>query len=94
MKIQVEFTGVAREILGQRQVELVVDDDCTYSCIVRQIGLRYPQLQGIFIDKNSLSLLSGNVLSRNGEETILPGMMNQSPQDGDRLIFLIFIVGG
>jgi hypothetical protein len=51
-------------------------------------------LVGAVIAEDKRSLLSAMIFDRNGSETILPGMLEQSPQDGDRLILLYFIVGG
>jgi hypothetical protein len=38
--------------------------------------------------------LSANLFSRNGEAPIMPDDMEQSPQDGERIVMLYFIVGG
>jgi molybdopterin converting factor small subunit len=94
MVIQVEFTGAAREIAGRREVSLTLPDTATYRDVIRSLAQLYPGLVGMIIAADHSSLLSAMIFDRNGGEAILPGMFDQSLQDGDRLILLYFIVGG
>jgi molybdopterin converting factor small subunit len=94
MQIQVEFTGAAREITGQREVSLFVLDTSTYRDVIRSLAQMYPGLVGMIIAPDLCSLLSAMIFDRNGGESILPAMLDQSPKDGDRLMLLYFIVGG
>jgi hypothetical protein len=54
----------------------------------------YPGLVGAIIAADGNSLLSAMIFDRNGEESILPAMLDQSPRNDDRLILMFFIVGG
>ena len=69
-------------------------ETATYHEVIRRLAYLYPGLVGTIIAPDQSSLLSAMIFDRNGGETILPGMLEQSPQDGDRLILLYFIVGG
>lgn len=92
--ITVEFTGVARQIAGAKQTGLNVQDGITYREVIQILGKKYPGLIGILIAADGASFLSSNMFSVNGEKMILPGMEDQSPQDGDRLILISVITGG
>ena len=94
MKITVEFTGGTRAMAGVREIELDFQTNVTYHEVVRRLADLYPGLVGAVIAEDKTSLLSAMIFDRNGGESILPGMWGQSPQDGDRLILLYFIVGG
>jgi len=94
MLIQVEFTGAAREIAGRGEVSLTLPESASYRSVIKALAQMYPGLVGMIIAPDERSLLSAMIFDRNGGETILPGMWDQSPQDGDRLILLYFIVGG
>ena len=94
MKITVEFTGGTRAMADAREVELEFQANVTYHGVVRRLADLYPGLVGAGIAEDKNSLLSAMIFDRNGGEAILPGMLEQSPQDGDRLMLLYFIVGG
>jgi hypothetical protein len=94
MVIQVEFTGAAREIAGRREVSLTLPETATYHDVIQSLAHMYPGLVGMIIADDQRSLLSAMIFDRNDGEAILPGMLDQSPRDLDRLILLYFIVGG
>lgn len=94
MVIQVEFTGAAREIAGRREVSITLPETATYREVIKSLAQFYPGLVGMIIAPDQNSLLSAMIFDRNGGEAILPGMLDQSLEDGDRLILLYFIVGG
>lgn len=94
MMIHFEFTSVAREITGQRVIQMDITGGSSYRDIIHLVAQKYPGLLGIFIDEKSLELSSGCLLTRNGIETIMPDDMQKCPEDGDHLMLIIFIVGG
>jgi hypothetical protein len=94
MNIVVEFTGGGGAMTGTREVTLNLTDSATYRDVVKRLAQMYPGLVGAIIAPDGNSLLSAMFFDRNGEESILPAMMDQSPRDGDRLILMFFIVGG
>ena len=94
MKITVEFTGAARSVAGTRLVEIEVAAGTTYSQVVRTLAERYPDLTGFIFNAAGDDLLSSVLLYVNETDWIMPGMMDQSPKDGDRLVLLGVITGG
>ena len=94
MDIVIEFPGIGSLITGKKQIYLQLDQNSTYKDIVRLLGEKYPGLIGVIIDHDMSKLLSASIFSRNGKEAILPNMMDMSPQDGDKLIMTMVIVGG
>jgi hypothetical protein len=92
--IRVEFSGAAREIVKEKVVLLTLENEATYRDIVRTLAQRYPGLVGVLISEDQQSLLSANLFNRNGEIPIMPEDMTLSPQDGERILMLYFIVGG
>jgi hypothetical protein len=93
-KIEIEFTGAAREIAGRKKGILEIAKNATYRDIVSFLAGEYPQLLGTVIAEDRRSLLSASFFSRDGEEPIMPADMDKIPQDGERLVILYFIVGG
>jgi hypothetical protein len=94
MNITVEFTGGGKAMTGTREVTLNLPDSATYRDVVRRLAQMYPGLVGAIIAADGNSLLSAMIFDRNGEESILPAMLDQSPRNDDRLILMFFIVGG
>lgn len=94
MNITVEFTGGGKAMAGTREVTLNLPDSATYRDVVRRLAQMYPGLVGAIIAADGNSLLSAMIFDRNGEESILPAMLDQSPRNDDRLILMFFIVGG
>jgi len=79
---------------GAREVELDFPAGVTYRGVVQRLADLFPGLVGAVITEDKNSLLSAMIFDRNGGESILPAMFDQSPQEGDRLMLLYFIVGG
>jgi hypothetical protein len=94
MNITVEFTGGTRAMAGAREVNLDFPAGVTYRGVVGRLADLFPGLVGAVIAEDKRTLLSAMIFDRNGSETILPGMLDQTPQNGDRLLLLYFIVGG
>lgn len=94
VKITVEFTGLAREIAKTREIAMHVPDGATYREVMSLVAERYPSLVGLLFNSTDGTLLNSIVLSRNGEEMILPDHMEERPADGDTLMIVGIIVGG
>jgi hypothetical protein len=94
MKIHLEFTGGAVPVTGKKCIELELPDGLSYQDIVTILADRYPDLVGFMIAPDRKNLLSSVLLYVNETDWIMPGMMERSPQDGDRLILLSVITGG
>ena len=94
INITVEFTGVGKQIVGAKQTGLSLQDGTTYREIIQVLARTYPGMVGMLIATEGASFLSSTMFSVNGERMILPGMDNECPQDGDRLILVSVITGG
>jgi len=94
MKIMVELTGIARSIVGKKEIELEMDGVNTYQDIIRLLGKRYPKLIGILIDQNGETFLSSNMFIINGDMNTPAMAIHLQPHDGDRLVLMSLITGG
>jgi hypothetical protein len=92
--IEVEFTGVDRAITGLKTIQLTLEDQASYRDVIQELARRFPGMVGILIAPDLRSFLSANLFNRNGDEPILPGCMDDQPQNGDRLVIIYFMVGG
>lgn len=93
MHVTVELSGLARELAENRRVSLDLPRGATYKQVVEALAAAHPRLVGLVIDHQG-SLLNSNILSRSGEDVILPEQMDSGPHDGERLLLLSVIVGG
>lgn len=94
MNILVEFTGISRVVTGIKQVPLNLQDGTAFRDIVQLLGTQYPQLIGEVIDPDGYTLQASNMININGRRMIQPAHMDESPRDGDRLIFMSILAGG
>jgi hypothetical protein len=94
MQIVIEFTGLARSITKRKEIPLVVQDGITYKEIVRRIGELFPGLVGVLIDTDGETFLSSNMFIINGDMSLPAMIMEESPQNGDRLILMSLVTGG
>jgi hypothetical protein len=92
--IEVEFTGVARSLTGEKKIRLALDDQSSYREVVRELACRYPEFVGVLIAPDKQAFLSASLFSRADGEPIMPDAMDALPLDGERLVILYFIVGG
>jgi hypothetical protein len=93
-QVSIEFTGLARDIVGQTQLDLTLDPHTTYADIVRLLAERYPGLVGILIDKDGRTFLSSNMFIINDDLAFPAMIMADSPHPGDRLTLVSVITGG
>ena len=94
MEISVEFTGVARNIVRQKTIQLSLEETSTYQDIIRLLARRYPALVGILIDADGETFLSSNMFIINGNMTTPAMVIQEKPHDGDHLILMSLITGG
>ncbi len=90
----IEFTGIAREIVGKTTVDLSFPSDSTYADVVRELGLLYPALIGVLIDIDGETFLSSNMFIINNEMTLPVMIMDEHPHDGDHLVLVSVMTGG
>lgn len=94
MKITIDFTGLARELTGNAEMEFEVPSGSTYRDLVRLLAKRYPRLVGVLIDENQDTFLSSNMFVINGDLAFPAMVMEQSPSDGERISLMSVITGG
>lgn len=92
--IRIEFTGLARQIVGQKEVAWELPPGTTYAQIVERLGREYPGLIGTLIDADGKTFLSSNMFIINGDMALPAMVMDESPRDGDRLWLVSVITGG
>lgn len=90
----VELTGIAKDIAGQKEIQLEIALDETYHDVVSRLADLYPNLVNILIAPDKKNFLSSNLFIINDEMTEPVFMMDQHPTDGDRLTLLSVMTGG
>jgi len=93
-QVAVEFTGISRMLTGQSEMTIKIRQGTTFSEIVKLIGRKFPSMVGQIIDKDGSVFIATNLFSLNGQRIIQESEMNESPQEGDRLIILSLLAGG
>lgn len=94
MKILVELGGISRVLTGVREVPLEVADDTTFRDILAILGTRYPVLIGQVIQPDGTDLFASNMLNLNGRHMLREDQLDESPQDGDRVLLMSVLAGG
>lgn len=94
MHIRVEFSGAAQVMVNQKVVDLEIPEGTTFREIVYLLGQKFPGLIGVLIDSDGETFLSSNMFILNGDMSLPAMVMDESPQDGDRLTLMSLITGG
>ena len=94
MHVTVVLTGMARDLVRQKEIPMNVDEQFTYGQIVRLLANRFPRLVGMVIDQDGETLMSGNILIINGDLATPAMVMRECPKNGDRLILMSLVTGG
>jgi molybdopterin converting factor small subunit len=92
--ITIKFTGALASLAEVKSVSLVVDDQATYSTIIQKLGELFPALIGVIIDQDGKTMLSSNMFLANGQDFVMNGMWDQSPNDRDHLTLISPTTGG
>ena len=92
--LTIEFTGVAREIVGAASINLAFPADTIYQDVVRELGRQYPALVGVLIDQDGETFLSSNMFIINNEMSLPVMIMDEKPHDGDKLVLVSIMTGG
>ncbi|MDY0020323.1 MAG: MoaD/ThiS family protein [Anaerolineae bacterium] len=92
--VLVEFAGVTRVLTKTQQLTLSVPEHTTFRTVVHMLGERFPELVGHVIDPADNTLYASTSLSLNGKSIIAAERWDESPEAGDRLIFLSLMAGG
>ncbi len=94
MQVLVEFLGVSRVLTRTQKLSLDLKSDATFQDILHLLGERHPELFGDVINPVDYSLEGANMFNLNGEHMLQPDQMDDSPNDGDRLILMSVLAGG
>lgn len=94
IRVTVELTNLARHFAKASSIEMELTVGTTFGQIVARLAELYPELVGIIIDPQTLTLLNSNFLIINGEMGDPAFLMEESPQDGDRLTLVSVATGG
>ena len=94
MRVQVELLGVSRLVTGLKEITLDVEEGTTFRDIVRMLGTKYPAMIGDVIQPDGETLQTPNILNLNARRMIQASQMDESPNDGDRIILMSMSAGG
>jgi hypothetical protein len=92
--ITLKFTGALASIAEAKSVSMVVEDQTTYAGIIQKLGELFPALIGVIIDQDGKTMLSSNMFLVNGQDFVMNGMWDQSPNDRDHLTLISPTTGG
>lgn len=92
--LTVEFTGIAKDIAGQKEIQIEMASEDTYHDVVLQLAELYPDLVNILIAPDKKTFLSSNLFIINDEMNDPVFFMEKHPRDGDRLTLLSVMTGG
>jgi molybdopterin converting factor small subunit len=92
--LTVEFTGIAKDIAGQKEILIEMASQDTYHDVVSRLAELYPNLVNILIAPDKKNFLSSNLFIINDEMTEPIFIMDKHPRDGDRLTLLSVMTGG
>jgi molybdopterin converting factor small subunit len=94
IKLTIELTGVAKDIVGSPEIQLEFSQKDTYHDVVEKLAELYPALVNILIAPDKKTFLSSNLFIINDEMNDPVFFMDQYPKDGDRLTLVSVMTGG
>jgi len=90
-KLTVEMFGPARRLSGQKQVAINVNTGATLQDVVALLAEEFPQLVGTVIEP-PCRLSASYMLNYDGKRAARS--LDETPQEGDRLLLLPVDAGG
>lgn len=94
MRVHMEFLGLSRLAAGVKEIALDLEKGTTFREIVRLLGTQYPAMIGDVIQPDGETLQVPNILNQNAKRMIQANQMDDSPNDGDRIILMSVSAGG
>ncbi|MBN1583193.1 MAG: MoaD/ThiS family protein [Anaerolineae bacterium] len=94
MRISVEFLGLSRLITGTKARDFDLIKGTTFQELVRVLGTTYPAMIGDVIQSNGSALQSPNIFNVDGKRMIQQNQMQDSLNDGDRIVLMSMSAGG
>lgn len=92
--ITIEFTNLARVLVGENQIDMEISSYETYADVVERLGKMYPDLLGILIEPDGRRFMNSNMFIINNEMADPVMVMEDSPRPGDRLTLVSVATGG
>jgi len=94
MRIHLELLGLSRLAAGTKEITLDLKEDTSFREVVRELASRYPAMIGNVIKPDMETLHPPNIFSLNARRLIQASQMDESPNDGDRIILMSISAGG
>ncbi len=94
IQLTIELTGIAKDIAGQKELEMQISPQETYQNVVENLANLYPQLVDVLIAPDKKTFLSSNMFIINDEMAEPVFIMDKIPHDGDRLVLVSVMTGG
>ncbi|PKO05341.1 MAG: hypothetical protein CVU41_11935 [Chloroflexi bacterium HGW-Chloroflexi-3] len=94
VQLTIELTGIAKDIAGQKEIQIILEPHQTYHDVVEKLSALYPDLVNILIAPDKKTFLSSNLFIINDEMNDPVFLMEKHPRDGDRLTLLSVMTGG
>ena len=94
MRVHLELLGLPRLIAGVKEISLDVEENATFRDVVRILGNKYPKMIGSIIQPDGETLHPPNIFNFNARRMIQTSQMDDSLNDGDRIILMSMSAGG
>ena len=94
MRIHLELLGLSRLAAGTKEITLDLEEGTSFREIVRELAGRYPAMVGNVIQPDMETLHPPNIFNQNARRLIQASQMDDSPNDGDRIILMSISAGG
>ncbi len=94
INLTIELTGIAKDIAGQKEVEIQLSPRETYHDVVEKLASLFPGLVNVLIAPDRKTFLSSNLFIINDEMNDPVFFMEEHPHDGDRLTLVSVMTGG
>jgi molybdopterin converting factor small subunit len=94
MRISVEFLGLSRLITGEKTRDFDLVKGTTFQGLVHELGATYPAMIGDVIQSSGKALQAPNIFNLDGKRMIQQNQMQDSLNDGDRVVLMSMSAGG
>ncbi len=94
MQVFVEFLGVSRLVAGIKETEIDLPPGATWHDLVHFLSVTYPGMIGDVIRPDRQTLQAPNIFNLDGKKMIGQDQMQDSLQDGDRVVLMSMSAGG
>jgi|GEM_PF-886988 molybdopterin converting factor small subunit len=92
MDLDVEFLGLARELVGTRSCTIRLESGATFRDLLLSLASTYPALLGKIIDRDSGELTRAFMLNVDGRRAVTD--LDVPAADGQRVLLMFAEAGG